>query len=220
MGMDGGAPDGRVAAATPSAGSNHGASSSPVARSGWACADRVEGGGPERGDDHARGPPGLHHQVGHPLAMTGRSGSKPGSPGRFLISMLTRHAVRRPRGRRPTAGRRRGARPRPARRRAHPGDHRVVVDGQGPVRGHPDIQLDAVGSQLTGPEEGVEGVLADPGCRVGAAPVGLDGDRSHRLECPPRRPPPGGRTGAAEARIQPRNCLQPWVPVITLMSEP
>ena len=54
----------------------------------------------------------------------------------------------------------------------------IVVDGQGPVRGQPHVQLDPVGAQRPGPDEGLQGVLADADGRVGAAPVGLDGDRS------------------------------------------
>ena len=75
------------------------------------------------------------------------------------------------------------------------------MDGQASVGGHPDIELDPVGAQLTGPDEGLEGVLADAGRRVGAAPVRLDGDRCHRRASLLVAAAGLAEIGAVEARI-------------------
>ncbi len=150
---------------------------------------------------------------------TRSSGSKPGSPGRFLISMLTVSPAQASRA----AGRSgtHGGRSATFSSATGPGprDHRVVVDGQPGVRGQPDVQLDPVGAQLTGSGERFEGVLDDPTGPVGAAPVGQNRYRTHvgRPSAPLAGP---GPKPARMTCAGPQNCLRPRVPVITLVNEP
>ena len=159
-------------------------------------ADRLQGVRPERRDHHVGTPARRHHQLdhvpGHPVL-----GVEAGLAGQVLDLDVDGAARRRPRERRPGAGRTGG-------RSAvvssatgpGPGDHRVVVDGQPAVGGQPDVQLDPVGAQLAGPGEGVEGVLDDPGgpdrgCpggpRIAVEPMSAD---------PPRPWPVRGRNPA------------------------
>ena len=211
-----------TAAATASVGSNHEARSRPVARSGWASAtaSRVSGQKEEITTLDAR--PAGHHQLGH-LPGHRSAGSKPGSPGRFLISMLRarpRHTSstsaeqRDVRGeigggqlgdrarcpRRPGRGGWPGHRPRSAGRPARP---------RRPPIGGPGGTLRACSPGCPAPDRG--------------SPGGPERRCCHSSPTPPCR----SRSGSRNRRSRdgrgpgaPKLLATAWVPLITLVNEP
>jgi hypothetical protein len=94
-----------------------------------------------------------------------------------------------------------------------------MVNGQRPVGGPADIQLDPVGPEPEGPEERLQRVLTDATGLVRTASMGLDRRDRHRSGTSSDRSPPGAHSGRIPGLGGHRNLLHRRVPVITLVTE-